>query len=241
MKKIKLLAGDRGVLENYGFQGFALFDLGERGTKRPGNFGPLYVFNDDTMYPGSFLGMHPHSNVDIVTVMIAGEESHEDTLGIHEKYITGDVQLISAGSGIRHSGGNTSSVDNARHLQIWIQPAKFNTIPRVSVLTSAEKNHQPHPIKLLVSPDAEKGSLQIDQQIWISEITFDAAAEHELFPRSIKNGIMLYVIDGETAYVNEEILKSGDTLFVSEWDKLNITVKDTTVKLIAIETELTSG
>jgi len=241
MKKIKLLAAERGMLKNADFQGFTLFNLGEQGTKRSGNFGPVYVFNDDTMFPGSFLGMHPHSNVEIVTVMIAGEESHEDTLGIHEHYFPGDVQLISAGSGIRHSGGNTSSFTDARHLQIWIQPGKFNTNPRVSLLKAADKDLQPGLMKLLVSPDGDKGSLQIDQQTWISEITLNAGEGYELHPRSITNGLMLYVLDGQKVSLLDESLQTGDTLFVSEWDQLKITADDVPAKLILIETKLTNG
>jgi len=109
METYKLAAADRGLLKNSEFTGNALFNNGQKGTVRPDNFGPLYVFNNDTLYPGSGLGMRPHANVDIVTIMISGEESHKDTLGIHENHTAGDVQVISAGSGLHHAGGNTSS------------------------------------------------------------------------------------------------------------------------------------
>jgi len=238
MKKLKLVAAERGVLKNAEFQALTLFNLGERGTKRLSSFGAIYVFNDDILYRDSSLGMHPHSNVEIVTVMIEGEESHNDTLGIHETYQSGDVQLISAGTGIRHSGGNTSSTADARHLQIWIQPSQLDLKPKVSVLKSSAKDLQAEWIKLIVSPDGEKDSLMINQQAWIHQISLPAGTVGELIAQGSNSGIILYVIDGGGIQVIDEILASGDTLFVTDWDKLKITATDTSVSLIAIETAL---
>jgi redox-sensitive bicupin YhaK (pirin superfamily) len=241
MKKYKLRATDRGEMKHDEFHGFTIFNLGEPGTERPGNFGPLYVFNDDTLFPGSFLGMHPHANVEIVTVMLAGEageESHEDTLGIHDKYVAGDVQLISAGSGIRHSGGNTSDISDARHLQIWVQPRHFDTPPHVSVLKKAELDLQAGSSKLLVSPDGQAGSLRINQHIWISHISIEAGTVYELVSRGVNNGLMIYHLGGGTFTVIDEHLEPGDTLFVLEWDKLELIAGDTEMSVIIIETEI---
>ena len=238
MKKIKLLAKDRGMLKNAEFQGRTLFSLGEQGTNRPGNFGPLYVFNDDILYPNSFLGMHPHSNVEIVTIMINGFESHEDTLGAHEQYSAGDVQLISAGSGIRHSGGNLSSFADARHLQIWIQPLDFDTVPQVSVLKAAAKNTEKGKIRLIVSPDGDEGSLKINRQTWISEINIESEEEFEVFSPSRAKGLLLYVVDGSTVNILNENLQSGDTLFITDWEKFKIKAGDASISLILIETDL---
>jgi len=236
MKILKLPAAERGVFKNSDFQGFTLFNLGERGTKRPDNFGPLYVFNDDILFKGSFLGMHPHSNVEIVTIMLEGEESHQDTLGIHEKYHSGDVQLISAGRGIRHSGGNTSSTIDARHLQIWIQPSELNTEPKVSVLKSYDEPPLSGIMKLLVSPDGELESLKINQQIWIYLITMKAKTAHELISHKMETGVMIYIIDGGGAKVVEENLNAGDTLFLTGWDKIDVISKGTSVSILVIET-----
>jgi redox-sensitive bicupin YhaK (pirin superfamily) len=238
MKKFKLSAADRGEMKHHEFEGFTIFNLGERGTKRPGNFGPLYVFNDDTLFPGSFLGMHPHANVEIVTVMLAGEESHEDTLGIHDKYVSGDVQLISAGTGIRHSGGNTSAISDARHLQIWVQPRQLDTPPQVSVLKKAELDQQAGSLKLLVSPDGEAGSLRINQRTWISQISIEAGTTYELLPRVVNNGLMIYQLGGGTVTVIDEHLGPGDTLFVLEWDKLELIAGDTEMSVVILETEI---
>jgi redox-sensitive bicupin YhaK (pirin superfamily) len=238
MKKFKLSAADRGEMKHHEFEGFTIFNLGERGTKRPGNFGPLYVFNDDILFPGSFLGMHPHANVEIVTVMLTGEESHEDTLGIHDKYVSGDVQLISGGTGIRHSGGNTSAISAARHLQIWVQPLQLDTPPQVSVLKKAELDLQAGSLKLLVSPDGEAGSLRINQRTWISQISIEPGTTYELLPRGVNNGLMIYHLGGGTVTVIDEHLQPGDTLFVLEWDKLELIAGDTEMSVIIIETEI---
>ena len=96
---------ERGLIENRVFKGQTLFSNGMKNTSRPDVFGSVYVFNDDILFPESFLGMHPHENVEIVTIMISGTESHRDTLGIRENYNAGDVQLISSGKGLYHKVG----------------------------------------------------------------------------------------------------------------------------------------
>lgn len=236
MVKLKLEADKRGLLKNKEFQGFALFNHGQPGTERPGNFGPLYVFNDDKLFPESGLGMHPHSNVEIVTIMLSGEESHKDTLGIHENYSKGDIQLISAGSGIRHSGGNTSSTEDARHLQIWIEPKDFDTQPYVKVLKSSEK-HSSGPAKLIVSPNGSQGSLEINQDIWITEFELPNNDSVNLSVRKAGYGLLIYVIDG-TATIDNEPLVGGDSLFLTEWERLSILAGEASASLLLIETVL---
>jgi redox-sensitive bicupin YhaK (pirin superfamily) len=237
METLKLDAADRGLLSNSEFKGFALFNNGQPGTNRLGNFGPLYVFNDDILYPESGLGMHPHANVEIVTVMISGEESHNDTLGIHEKYTTGDVQLISAGSGIYHAGGNTNAREDARHLQIWIKPREYNTPPQVKVLKASDKMNSNDSAKLIVSPNGTEGSLIINQKIWITELKLTDTREFEFVTRENGLGIMIYAISGRTIADNE-ILTQGDTLFRIDVERITLIADESTASLILIETTL---
>ncbi|MEJ7559827.1 MAG: pirin family protein [Pedobacter sp.] len=237
MKAFKLARADRGLLKNSEFTGYTLFNHGEKGTVRPDNFGPLYVFNDDTLYPGSGLGMHPHANVDIVTIMISGEESHQDTLGIHENYGAGDVQLISAGSGLRHSGGNTSKDADARHLQIWIAPAKTNTTPYVKVLKSSEKSSGHTNLKTIVAKEFAEGRLNIDQDLWISELNLQMQETYSITARNPNNALLVYVVSG-FIMVEDHKLEPGDTLFLTEWNSLEFKANENAY-LILIETVIT--
>ncbi|MEO6980047.1 MAG: pirin family protein [Mucilaginibacter sp.] len=237
MKAYKLAAADRGLLKNSEFTGYALFNHGQKDTVRPDNFGPLYVFNDDTLYPGNGLGMHPHANVDIVTIMISGEESHKDTLGIHENYKTGDVQLISAGSGLHHAGGNTSNDADARHLQIWIAPTKTNTTPYVRVLKSSEKSSSDAKLTTIVAKEFIEGALRIEQDIWISELKLQVDDTYPISARNPKSGLLIYVMSGDIIVKDNQLLP-GDTLFVTEWSALELIVKQENAYLILIETTI---
>ena len=240
MKSLKLPAADRGQLENDEFEGAAIFSNGQYGTKRPAQFGSLYVFNDDRLFPDSYLGMHPHANVEIVTIMIYGEESHKDSLGIHENYTGGDVQLISAGTGLRHAGGNPSSTEDARHLQIWIVPRSFNTPPGVTILVSSNKPSIGKYEKLMVSPDGTSGSLKINQDLWISELRLSRAEFYDSSDRNADHGFMLYVVEGKAA-LGEQILDRGDTLFFTETTHFEISSLADNTFLVLLETRLDAG
>jgi redox-sensitive bicupin YhaK (pirin superfamily) len=237
MKTFKLPAAERGLLKNEEFTGYAIFSLGQPKTRRPAGFGPVYVFNDDTLLPGSYLGMHPHGNVEIITIIISGEESHEDTLGVHENYSKGDVQLISAGSGLMHAGGNPSAKENARHLQIWVAPATLNTSPQVRVLKSSDKPLRDGYVTLLVSPDGSEGSLQLAQEIRISEIGLPALGSYTLPAPGNNHGYMLYVVEGQTTVAGDN-LEQGDTLFLTDPDYAEISTAVNSASLILIETPL---
>jgi len=238
MKKLKILAADRGIMQNTDFTGFMLFNHGKQGTRRPGKFGPLYVFNDDTLFAGSHLGMHPHSDVEIVTIMITGVESHQDTLEAHDNYFAGDVQLISSGNGIMHSGGNPSADSDARHLQIWVQPRELGNPPHVSVLKSSEKHALNGPEILIVSPETIHGSLKIDQDLWISELLLEPGHPYNLSPRKNGNGLLIYIVYGEMITVIDEELRAGDALFLKEWEEITFLGTQISASLILIETIL---
>ena len=230
---IKVLEPDnRGLMENKIFKGHSLFSNGIPNTVRPDFFGCVYVFNDDILYPESFLGMHPHENVEIVTIMISGKESHRDTLGIHENYTNGDVQLISSGTGVHHEGGNVSDTDIARHLQIWIAPKQMNLEPGVQLKKAA--THQT-PLSLLVSPDGYQKSLIINQDVWIYQGHIKNN-EREIYPIKDKgNGVMVYVVDGSIE-IKDAIIIDGGTAFITGESGIEIISKTERANFVLIET-----
>jgi redox-sensitive bicupin YhaK (pirin superfamily) len=230
--KLEILPSiDRGLMENKEFKGFTVFSNGRSKTKRRDHFGSVYVLNDDFLYPGSGLGMHPHANVEIVTVMLSGTESHEDTLGIHEEYGTGDVQLISSGSGLYHAGGNTSQTDVARHLQIWVTPKTTNTKPAVAVRKQPSAPHV-NDWELVVSPDGENDSLKINQNVLMYRGQFHSGNSYTYSLQKKGNGVLIYILQGEIKIDYREV-KTGDTLFINDCPMLTIdSVSDAEVLLI---------
>jgi len=235
--KIQLLkSDDRGQMKNEVFEGRPLFSNGMASKVLPQSFGAIYVFNDDILYPKSHLGMHPHKNVEIITLMISGTESHRDTLGAHEEYQTGDVQLISSGKGLYHEGGNVSETENARHLQVWVAPSVLDVFPSVQVLKSGQipDNSKEN---LLVSPNGTANSLIIQQDVWIYQVGIQIELPYNYQLNSSKNGVLIYVLQGRITINGVEVQKEY-TAFINETGLLEITSLSTISVIILIETIL---
>ena len=230
-----LKADERGLIKNAVFKGNTTFSNGQPATKRPDNFGAVYIFNDDTLYPKSYLGMHPHANVEIVTIMLAGAESHKDTLGVHENYYEGDVQLISSGKGVHHAGGNISEENDARHLQIWISPKNLDTVPTVNVLKKEAYANETIPLQQIVTPDGAQGSLQINQEVWLYRGNLPAGTEYNYVLHKTGNGVMVYVVDGEIE-AGREVVKQEDTIFITDTDNIILKAQKSNTRFILIET-----
>lgn len=227
-------ADQRNLMRGAEFKGYHIFSNGQKGTVRPDRFGAVYVFNDDTMFPNAYLGLHPHANVEVITVMVDGEESHEDNLGYHQEIKEGAVQLISSGSGIRHAGGNKSATKDARHFQIWISPNNLNTIPSVQ-LQQFDLQAQKNVWISLISPDGSNNSLTIKQNAWMLEGMFEKGTTAYQLQHQ-ENGAMIYLLKGRIK-VGEVIANQEDTLFVTGTEKIEITIEED-ASLILIETPI---
>ncbi len=235
--KIRIVkAAERGQMQNNVFEGRTLFSNGMSSRTLPQNFGALYVFNDDILYPKSHLGMHPHKNVEIVTFMISGTESHRDTLGAHEEYHAGDVQLISSGKGLYHEGGNVSETENARHLQIWVAPRELDLAPSVQVLKAGQLSESTG-AKLLVSPDGAADSLIIHQDVWMYHARIQQEGPYTCRLNNRRNGLLIYVLQGAVTINGIEAQKE-DTAFVSEIDLIEVSSHSDSSEIILIETTL---
>jgi redox-sensitive bicupin YhaK (pirin superfamily) len=230
-----LRAQERGIIKNKEFTGYTLFSNGQRGTGRRDNFGGVYVCNDDYLNPGSMVGLHPHANVEIVTIMVSGTESHRDTLGIHENYTSGDVQLISSGIGLQHAGGNVSSTEVARHLQIWIAPQVTGTTPTAQVrkVSATEPNNEWIP---LLTPDGKPNTLAIKQNVWISRAALAGDSDIRYTLMQAGNGVMIYILHGQIS-VGGVLASEEDTLFITGARHLHIKANEQTA-LLLIETVL---
>ncbi|GAB3572334.1 pirin family protein [Hymenobacter daeguensis] len=229
-----LKAAQRGLMQHREFKGYPLFSNGASGTGRPASFGAIYVFNDDYLFPKSGLGMHPHANVEIITVMLAGQESHEDSLGYHQILPAGAVQLISAGTGMQHAGGNISDSEDSRHLQIWVAPRRQNTRPAVQLYpapTSAPANEW----RCEVSPNGQQGSLTIQQEAWLFQGRFAPGTVRYALQQP-GHGVLLYVLAGNIT-LDDVTAAQEDTLFITDAASLEIQVAED-ASLLLMETVL---
>lgn len=155
-------ADERGIADFGWLQSRHSFSFGQYYDPRHMGFGPLRVINDDRVAPGAGFGMHPHRDMEIVTVVLDGALAHEDSLGNGSVIRPGDVQRMSAGTGIRHSEFNPSATEPVHFLQIWIEPAERGVEPSYAQahFPAAQRRGR---LRLVAAADGRQGALPINQ------------------------------------------------------------------------------
>ncbi len=183
-------------------------------------FGLLRVLNDDIIAPGKGFGTHPHDNMEIITIPLSGALEHEDSGGHKEVIRAGEVQIMSAGSGITHSEYNHSKENDVTLLQIWILPDKKNITPRYDQIEfdpSGRKNR----IQTLVSPEKSTDTLWINQNARISRVVLDPARSIVYETSGKDRAVYLIVIDGDIE-INSMALKSRDGIGIKKATKIKL-------------------
>lgn len=169
-------------------------------------FGALRVLNDDWVTPSMGFATHPHDNMEIVTIPLAGAIRHKDSTGAEGGIETGDVQIMSAGSGIRHSEFNASHYDMLNLLQIWVFPKVQNINPRYEQKTYFEEDRI-NKFQTIVSPEKGADSVWINQDAWFSLATLNEGFSLNYQFHLGGNGAYMFVIDGLVSIGNEELHK----------------------------------
>lgn len=173
--------------------------------------GPLRVLNDDIFGPGGGFDTHPHDNMEIFTYVLSGRLAHRDSTGTSEEIGRGQLQFMSAGSGVTHSEFNASQTEPVHLLQIWIEPNQMNLAPRYEERTWADDDKRGR-LLLMLSPDGRDGSLTISQDTFVYASILRTGESLNL---SIAEGRIgfLHVAQGEVTAGDEKLL-AGDSL---EW------------------------
>jgi redox-sensitive bicupin YhaK (pirin superfamily) len=195
------------------------------------HFGVLRVLNDDIIAGGMGFGKHPYDNMEIITIVLDGELAHKDSMGHVQTIVPGEVQVMSAGTGLMHSEYNHSEKQAANLLQTWIFPDKKNVAPRYD-----QKSFDPaariNQLQTLVSSiDNSDDGLKIHQDAWIYRTTLEAGNSITLKPHSAKHGFYIFMIDGN-AVAAEQLIKKRDALGISEVDAVAIKASETSDLLI---------
>ena len=185
-------------------------------------FGALRVLNDDTVAGGMGFGAHPHENMEIISIPCSGELEHTDDMGNKQVIRPGDVQVMSAGTGIQHSEKNKNRDKEVKFFQIWVLPNKKNVQPRYDQhhFSDADKHNKLLPV---VSPmGSADGGVQIYQDAWFSLGKFDKDFSTTYHLKNAANGSYAFVIEGDVT-INGEKLNRRDGLGITGIDKLEIT------------------
>ena len=192
-------------------------------------FRSLRVINEDRIDPASGFPTHPHRDMEIISYVVEGALAHRDTTGADGVIVPGDIQAMSAGTGVRHSEFNHLADGKTRFLQIWIMPDKGGHPPRYGQIAIPE-GEKKNALRLLIGPDDREGSLRINQDAKIFGSLLDAgkSVSHEL---AAGRGAWVQVVDGEIE-VNGTALKSGDGAQIEDVSALTVTAKQDTEFLL---------
>jgi len=159
------------------------------------HFGALRVLNDDWVAPGMGFGTHPHDNMEIISIPLSGDLEHQDSMGNRSVIKEGEIQVMSAGTGITHSEYNPNADREVRFLQIWLFPRSKNLTPRYDQKTIADLL-QPNELSVVLSPNAQDKGVWIHQDAWFSMGEFDQSTELIYDSKKSGNGAYLFVLEG---------------------------------------------
>jgi len=221
MKTILHKAETRGHANHGWLDSWHSFSFGSYYDPSRIHFGALRVLNDDTVAPGMGFGKHPHDNMEIISIALEGELEHADNMGNQQVIRKGDVQVMSAGTGIIHSEKNKNNDQFVKFLQIWVFPNKRNVQPRYDQKTFNEEDKQNKLTTVLSPVGANDGGVQIHQEAWFSLGKLDQGVELSYNLKKKNNGVYVFAIEGDVT-INEILMNRRDGLGITEVDQLRI-------------------
>jgi redox-sensitive bicupin YhaK (pirin superfamily) len=203
---------ERGFADHGWLKSFHTFSFADYFDPEHVEFGPLRVINEDRVQAGAGFGTHAHRDMEIISYVLSGELAHKDSMGNGSTIRPGDVQRMSAGSGVRHSEFNPSQTEGTHFLQIWIQPSKAGIQPSYEEKRFGNEEKRGR-LRLIVSPDSAQGSLLIHQDARIYAGLFDGPETAKL---KAGNGRRLYVhLARGKLSANGVDLSAGDALKIT--------------------------
>jgi quercetin 2,3-dioxygenase len=200
------------------------------------HFGALRVLNDDTVAPGMGFGKHPHDNMEIISIPLEGDLEHGDSMGNTTVIRQGDVQAMSAGTGIVHSEKNKNNDKQVRFLQIWVVPKLKNVSPRYDQKTFSA-DQKKNKLQTVVSPlGSDEDSVKIHQDAWFSLGNLNKGTSLTYQLKKEGNGVYAFLLEGEII-INEIVLNRRDGLGITESEQLKI-YANTDSQLLLMEVPL---
>ena len=218
---------DHGWLNSYHTFSFANYQNPERV-----HFGALRVLNDDSVQGGMGFGAHPHDNMEIISIPLEGELEHKDSMGNKGVIKPGEIQVMSAGTGITHSEYNKNKDVPVKFLQIWIFPNKRNVTPRYDQISLNENDRQ-NRLQEIVSPEAGQGKVSIQQNAWFHLGKFDKGFETKYQFKKDGDGVYIFVLNG-TIKVEDQQLNTRDGYGIWDTDSIKISA-ETPAEVLIIE------
>jgi redox-sensitive bicupin YhaK (pirin superfamily) len=208
MKTILYKANTRGHANHGWLDTYYSFSFADYYNPERMNFGVLRVLNDDTIDGGRGFSFHPHDNMEIISIPLEGDLEHKDSMGNVAVIKEGDLQVMSAGTGVMHSEYNKNKDKAGKFLQIWILPNKRNVEPRYDQISIRDFEKQ-NEFYQLVSPNKNDQGVWIHQNAWFFMGNFDENFSAPYALRNEQNGVFVFVIDGQVE-INDQVLSKRD-------------------------------
>ena len=202
------------------------------------HFGVLRVLNDDQVAPGMGFGRHPHNNMEIISIPLEGDLEHKDSMGNVAVIRHGDIQVMSAGTGITHSEHNKNKDLPVKFLQIWVFPNQRNVEPRYDQIT-LDVNDRHNKFQQIISPDPKDEGVWIHQYAWFHLGRFDQGFEADYTIKKKGNGVYAFILKGDVT-IEGQALKDRDGFGIWNTDKINFQAnsQDAEVLLMEVPMEL---
>ncbi len=200
------------------------------------NFGVLRVLNDDSVEAGMGFGKHPHDNMEIISIPLEGDLEHQDSMGNKTVIKNGDIQVMSAGTGIQHSELNHNKDKLVKFLQIWIIPNKRNVAPRYDQI-SLKREDRVNKLQQILSPNPDDAGVWIHQDAWFHLGSFDKDFSIEYKIKKQGNGVYAFVLKGDVS-IDGTALNQRDGLGLMDADSISIKA-DSNAELLLMEVPMT--
>ncbi len=206
---------------NFGWlNSYHTFSFGHYFEPSRTHFGVLRVLNDDTVSQAMGFGTHPHDNMEIISIPLEGDLEHQDSMGNKTVIRHGDVQVMSAGTGISHSEYNKNKDQQVKFLQIWVFPNKRNVTPRYDQITLNPADRL-NKFQQILSPNADDEGVWIHQDAWFHLGKFEPGKTSEYMIKKEGNGVYAFILEGDVT-INGEKLNKRDGLGITDATQLTI-------------------
>ncbi len=232
MKSVLHKAGTRGNANHGWLDSYHSFSFANYYNPDRMHFGVLRVLNDDTVAAGKGFGTHPHDNMEIISIPLEGALEHKDSMGNTAVIEAGDVQVMSAGTGIFHSEYNKHKDKLVKFLQIWVFPNKKNVTPRYDQITLQTQNLKNQFYQIL-SPNPDDDGVWIHQNAWFHLGNLEKGHSEAYSIKAEGNGLYAFVLDGNIS-IEEQALQSRDGFGIWDVDCVQIQA-DSDAKVLLME------
>lgn len=220
MNSVLHKANSRGEADHGWLHAKHTFSFGDYYDPKRMGFGALLVLNDDTIAAGMGFGTHSHDNMEVITIPLEGDLEHKDSMGNIGTINSGEIQVMSAGTGIQHSEYNKNKDKKLKLLQIWITPNKRGHEPRYDQIT-LNKADRKNTLQQIISPNAGEAGLWIHQDAWFHLGDFDKGSTTEYKFKKRGNGLYVFSIKGDLK-INDRLIRTRDGLGI--WDTKSVTI-----------------